>query len=229
MNETKTDVQNVELDWRLPIVGYGNMIDEPIERPGWLYIPLAKDVCIIPPEAIEIVEQIEASGLKVQGFVIAHEVDDQILDKPIKIPPEVEAGLPFEVDEPGEYEVEFPMLDPKFKTVKKAKKAKKIEWIEETKPSWWEEIDWKKVRKTGGEVTIQVVKVTGMAIGAAILIGGLIVVATPLLLLAAGVGAIPCLLDDPVLICVMENGTWVECHRWSVNSSNGSSEVPEDY
>jgi hypothetical protein len=56
------------------VVGHGEMIDQPIETNGWQVTPIEEYKGIIPAEALQKVETLADTGIRVKGFLVADDL-----------------------------------------------------------------------------------------------------------------------------------------------------------
>jgi len=219
------DVEEKEINWELPTWGKGVMYHSPFEIDGWTIAPATPaDLPSIPKIAIERVEQMINSGIKLQGILIAHEISPPLTevlpDLPFPLVEYIESGIVEDAEfvEIGEIPPDFP-YEPETIEITSPEEAQKIKWAEGVKPTWWDKIDWKIVRQKGWKITLKVLKVAGIVVGVA-LVGALAIAAIAGLAAGLGMflapnGAMACVLGgDPVLIAVLEDNTWIEVHRW---------------
>ncbi len=208
------DVEEKEINWELPTWGKGVMYHSPFDIDGWTIAPATPaDLHSIPKIAIERVEQMINSGVKIQGLVIAHDIFD---------PPKT-----IEVDSPDIIDIEW--------SEEPITKPEKFEIVWPTMP----EVDWQRVQskidqvpwRKIGDVTLKVGKV--IVTGAVVIAGAIAAICLVGILCALSGGtalaAAPTVVEsstglfdgmscglfcgDPVLIAVIDD-TWVEVHRW---------------
>ena len=78
-----------EHHYRFRVVGTGGMIDEPVFKNGWWYCPESTT----PPEALGRVNVLVQSGLKLQGFIVAHETSNALPAPKVAPSPKVSAQV----------------------------------------------------------------------------------------------------------------------------------------
>jgi len=74
-----------ENHWGFRVLGPDEMITSPVYKDEWWYVPLEEDQSIIPEETKRRALTIESSGIKTQGFIVAHEAPKILIsttDKP---------------------------------------------------------------------------------------------------------------------------------------------------
>jgi hypothetical protein len=71
-----------EEHWDFRVLGTEGMLDDPLYRDEWWFIPLDSEM-IIPQRALKRVEAIQNLGIRTQGLIVAHEAP-LLLNEPQK-------------------------------------------------------------------------------------------------------------------------------------------------
>ena len=91
--------------WDIRVLGQAPMPTEPVKLGDWVLVPADQDSSPIPSRAMRRVRTIKASGIRLRGFVVAHESP-----KLLKAPDHVQT------DNPRAPTLRIPALSPKVKS-----------------------------------------------------------------------------------------------------------------